>query len=714
MDRPLVVGLVLAGLVVAAMGVRVLLTRGSAAPWIMIDELIYSEFAKSIADGGGWMNREQPAPFLSLYPALISPAWLAGSMETTFGIAKAINAVLMTLGAVPVFFWARRLVPLPYALTAALLVLLLPAFVMTGLLMTENAFFPAFLLALFAIAVALERPTLLRQGAALGALALALGMRYQALVLLAILPSAIFIRAVLEVLARREAPHPLRLFGRELLRFWPLLGALGAGAVGYGLLKLVQGQPLASGLSAYRGVAEVSYSAEAVLRWTLLNFGELMLVVAVAPFSALILLLFLSLGRKFPTSPAERAFLAVAAPAVLWVVVQAGFFASYFALRIVERNMFHVAPLCFVALVLWLARGAPRPLIATTAAVLAPLGLIAYLAVENPLGLFVLSDAFSLISVVELGEEVGGSWQWWVVGAGAALLAAAFVALPKRMLPLILAPAVAGGLLSMSVVTYQRLTLHSELVRGVPVVGDEVSWVDRALGRDARVGFLFTSSVDPQALWQTEFWNRSIGPVFNLGIREPGHLPETFTSIDPGTGELVPFPGLPTAAGSADADYILTPRNHSVRGTIAAQRGPWTVYLVDPPLRLAETTDGIGSDGWMGADASYTNFAETDGAGRVGVRLSRFAWLGEDVPGRIRIRIGELGLDSSGAASIQRVTDTKTGVIHSGGEETFLLDTPQSAFRVEIHIEPTFSPSDFGFDDPRELGAVVAFQFFPA
>jgi len=709
-----VVGLVFAGLVVAAMAVRVLLTRASVAPWIMIDELIYSEFAKSIADGGGWMNREQPAPFLSLYPALISPAWLADSMETTFSIAKAINAVLMTLAAVPVFLWARRLVPVAHAFAAALLVLLLAAFVLTGVLMTENAFFPAFLLALYAFAVALERPTILRQGLALGAVAVALGMRYQALVLLGILPTAIVLRAVLELLEERPPRRRLRFLARELARFWPLLGALGGGAIGYVLLKLVQGQSLESGLSAYGGVVRVSYVADEVFRWTVLHFAQLALVVAVAPFSALLLLLLLAPRRSFVLNAAERAFLAVAAPAVLLIVVQAGFFASRFALRIVERNMFHVAPVFFLALMLWLARGAPRPILATALAVGTPLALIGYLAKESPVDLSILSDAFSLVPVLELGDEVGIDWRWRVVALGAALLLALFALAPARILPFVLVPAVAAGLLSMSVVTYQRLTAHSELVRGVPVVGDEVSWVDRALGRDARVGFLFTPSVDPQALWQTEFWNRSIGPVFNLGLREPGHLPETFTTVDPGTGELVPVPGLPTAAGSADADYILTPRTHSIRGTIAAQRGPWTVFLVDPPLRLAETTDGIGSDGWMGADASYTNFAATDGTGRVGVRLSRFAWLGEDVPGRIRVRIGELGVDSTGAASIRRVTDTKTGVIHSGGEETFLFDTPQSAFRVEIHIEPTFSPSDFGFDDPRELGAVVTFQFFTA
>ena len=39
-------------------------------------------------------------------------------MTTTYGLAKAINAVLMTLAAIPVYLWAGRLVPRLYALLA--------------------------------------------------------------------------------------------------------------------------------------------------------------------------------------------------------------------------------------------------------------------------------------------------------------------------------------------------------------------------------------------------------------------------------------------------------------------------------------------------------------------------------------------------------------------------------------------------------------------
>ena len=66
---------------------------------------------------------------------------------------------------------------------AAALVLLMPSLIYTGMLMTENAFFPAFVTACFAIALTLERPTLLRQALALVAIGLTCAVRPQALVL---------------------------------------------------------------------------------------------------------------------------------------------------------------------------------------------------------------------------------------------------------------------------------------------------------------------------------------------------------------------------------------------------------------------------------------------------------------------------------------------------------------------------------------------------
>ena len=47
-------------------------------PFIMVDELIYSELARSFAAGDGFQVRDVPAGGFSLvYPILISPAYCA-------------------------------------------------------------------------------------------------------------------------------------------------------------------------------------------------------------------------------------------------------------------------------------------------------------------------------------------------------------------------------------------------------------------------------------------------------------------------------------------------------------------------------------------------------------------------------------------------------------------------------------------------------------
>ena len=66
----------LAGIVVASTLIRYALGRRIVAPWIMIDELIYSELAKSFAASGHFLIRGEASNVYGfVYPVLISPAW---------------------------------------------------------------------------------------------------------------------------------------------------------------------------------------------------------------------------------------------------------------------------------------------------------------------------------------------------------------------------------------------------------------------------------------------------------------------------------------------------------------------------------------------------------------------------------------------------------------------------------------------------------------
>ena len=116
----------------------------------------------------------------TMYPALVSPAWLATSVGTAYAVAKVLNVLLMTLAAIPFFLWARRLVRPVLALLATLLVLLLPAVLYANMIMTESAFLPAFLLWILLAARALERPTPLRQVLAIVSIGLPVAIRARA------------------------------------------------------------------------------------------------------------------------------------------------------------------------------------------------------------------------------------------------------------------------------------------------------------------------------------------------------------------------------------------------------------------------------------------------------------------------------------------------------------------------------------------------------
>jgi len=147
----------LTAIVVTSAALRALLARQLVAPFIMVDELIWSELARGIADAGEPLLRDQPNPGYSVvYPLLISPAYLLfDSLPAAYAAVKTMNAVLMSLAAIPAFFVARRVVGRSYALLAAVLTVAVPSLAYTGTVMTENAFYPLFLVVILVLLVTL-------------------------------------------------------------------------------------------------------------------------------------------------------------------------------------------------------------------------------------------------------------------------------------------------------------------------------------------------------------------------------------------------------------------------------------------------------------------------------------------------------------------------------------------------------------------------------
>ena len=151
----------LTAIVAGSVLARAILVRGIVAPFIIVDEVIWSELARGIADAGKPLLRDQPDPGYSVvYPLLISPAYaLFDSLPDAYAAVKAVNALLMSLAAVPAFFLARRVARDGLALLAAVLTVAVPSLAYTGTVMTENAFYPLFLLVVLVLVIVLERPT---------------------------------------------------------------------------------------------------------------------------------------------------------------------------------------------------------------------------------------------------------------------------------------------------------------------------------------------------------------------------------------------------------------------------------------------------------------------------------------------------------------------------------------------------------------------------
>ena len=673
--------------------VRILLTRSIPAPWIMGDELHYSELARSFASNGVMRLREEPSSLRTIYPVLVSPAWLATSVGTAYAVAKVLNVLLMTLAAIPFFLWARRLVRPVLALVATLLVLLLPALLYANMIMTESAFLPAFLLWILLAARALERPTPLRQVLAVVSIGLPVAIRAQGVFLVPILLTALLLKVLLD--ARADGRLTIGSLVKGLRAYVVTFAVVGGAALAYIALKLVQGHGLSSGLGVYSVTAQTDYSLREIARWSVLHLAELVFAVGVLPASALIVLAGVAWAAPRAIEARERVFLALTVATTFWMVLLVGAFASRFSLRIEERNMFYAEPLLLLALVIWLDKGLPRPPRLTAAAVVVPAALLLSLPLESLFNLSLLVATPGLIPLTRvaahLKEGIDGTRVLLALGV---LAAGLFFALVPRRWGVVLAPIGIALFLVFSSVTVLKAWAGQSRATHASQGTNDLSWIDKTIGPDADAAFLLAPDfqADPHPLWQSEFWNRSVRRVFLLDALDPNGYPAIPTTLN-GAGRLV------TAPGTRQPKYIVTAPGVNVDGRLLASTPRMALYRVSSPLRLADRSSGLTADGWTGADATYTRYYP--GAKLVFVDLSRPEL--PAVPARVRVELASKGSTVAHRAWIAR----------SDSEKTFRFRAPPAPFSVRIHVTPTFSPSQFGLADPRQLGVLAKIRALP-
>jgi dolichyl-phosphate-mannose-protein mannosyltransferase len=581
----------LAVLVVASALFRFQLSRDSPAPWIFVDELIYSELAKSLAAGGDLLVRDAPVGgYGVVYSLLISPAWaLFDRVPDAYVAVKAINAVLISLAAVPAYLLARRLVGQGLSLLAAVLAVALPSLVYSGVIMTENAFYPLFLVVVLSLVLVLEGPTFMRQLVLAALLGLAFQTRPQALALAAAVLTAPLIQGLLG-----------RRFRAALVAQRTLYGMAGASLLLVLGVQLARGHSLSSLLGAYAVAGEGEYHVGAVARYFLYHAAELDLYLGVAPVAAAALLVIAARGADARLD----AFLAAMISVSFWVLLLVATFASRFAGRVQERNAFYIVPLVLIALLVWIDRGAPRPARATAAAAIVAAALPGALPFSRLIDFPAISDTLMLLPLWRLQDYGIRVAELSAVVVPAAIAAAALVVfLPRRFVLALPVLVLVYFLVALGPIE-QRVTRASQGSFSSGVGSSHGDWIDRAVPAGAEVAVLWTGEGDVYSVWHNEFFNRSVGTIYFIAEPLLGGMAQTRLVVDAQAGILRGLDG-----GPVQPRYLLVDDSFTPAGRVLARDEIHEIalYELEGHLRASEKVTGLyPHDTWSGAQVTYT------------------------------------------------------------------------------------------------------------
>ena len=326
----------------AASLLYILLGSLQDVPLVSPDEFLYGELSRSVADGDGLAlyGTAQKWP-TALYIYVLAPAWLGDSLESGYGVAKAIGSVAACAVVFPVWLLARRYVAAWPALVAVVLTLAGTWMVSTAGLLTENLALPLSTACLVAAVLALREPDARWDWVALALAALATFARAQMGVLFAILLGALLLDA-LRAEDRRAALDARRIE----------LGVLGAIVLG-GVIVVLSGSE--AGLGAYASVSDFRPSAGDLLSAIAQQWLALVTMTAFLPLAVLVALA----GQKASWRDEQLApLLCVTVSAVVLLVLESGYFVA--GLKgldwSIERYVMYAAPLLIVLTVVALDR----------------------------------------------------------------------------------------------------------------------------------------------------------------------------------------------------------------------------------------------------------------------------------------------------------------------------------------------------------------------
>lgn len=562
----------LAAIVVVSTLLRAAIGLTVPSVWILPDEIVYSELAKSIAAGDRPSIRGVPVfGWGEVYPTLIAPTWaLIRDPVWAYHGALAINALVMSLAAIPAYFLARLFVPRRLALLVAFFTVLVPSMSYTGVVMTENAFYPVFLLAVLLIARAVREPTAANQVLALLGLGVVAFTRVQGVALAGAYVAALGIHALTGPRSGRR---------RYLTRVAPTLGVVLLASLAPLAASVARGDGPFGWLGARSGTFEEFHPREAP-KWFVYLVGDLSLYVAVAPLAATAVVIALGLMR-LPSEPV-RLFASVVLPTFLAMLVSVSLVSASLDVdgveNLNERYLFYVVPLAFIGLAVWIHTGLPRP----RPLVWVVLGICCLVPALVPFDRLEHNASFQSIALMP-----------WIglssLGPGLPIVVAAFT-LGCGLLWLRSPRERVGRLwlvtgVSMSVLGALAIGGNADSAShsARTFEGQSATWIDDALPHGATAAVLWnerlarSGRLDPFAPWImiAEFFNPAVGDVYRLG--GPTYY-EDFLPTVPATlrrDRTVMWNGRPLRAR-----FVLVTCQNPVQGTVIARAPHGALELV--------------------------------------------------------------------------------------------------------------------------------------
>ena len=573
--------LALVGLVAISTVVRYVLARELHGPFVFMDELGYQRMALSLARTRHFdLFGHTGLAYSPLYPVLLAPIYAVAHGATSAGRAVvALNALLMSAAAVPVYAIARSLLSRRLALGVAALSLVAPLMYYSALRMSEALAYPLFLAAVWALLRTLRAPGAANDALLLVAIALACAARLQHV---ALVPAALT-AIVLVGAAAGPAGGRLRSALGELGRHRLLVGV----TVAVGLAALAR--TLANGgtlplAGRYAVVGNARPSPLRVAELFVRHLAGLDLAVGVLPFAAALVTAWLFVRRAFPRRAVP--FAATALACTFCVLLEVGYDAAAFDLprlaavgdlpRIHERYLIYLVPFFLVTLVASLrTRPGMRVLAGAAVAAAALPAVIPYHLVVNNT---IVADTFSLQVLAKVdrsGLFVPIPHARAVAVALAALLAFfwAFGVVRRPAIAVLVLVAVFAYLSS----SERRRLLSAATAPDTVLPEQQRDWVDRIVSPDASVAILDAGRARPLALRETAYYNFSVARVYSTcGGAFGSDFGERSVTVDSGGAVWIDNALVRTP-------YLVAASSARPRGRVLAADLPGGLVLVAPP-----------------------------------------------------------------------------------------------------------------------------------